>query len=103
MTLSSDDHKTMLINLRIGDFHLTFFSLFSPKPFQNQWTKLNQLPSKKHEKLVDINKLQGSRELIHVIKQLDMYLTHHKSENNKVNHIKGNPVCKNKHKCLALI
>ena len=53
--------------------------------------------------MVDINKLQGSRELIHVIKQLEIYLTHHKSENNKVNHIKGNPVCKNKCKCLAPI
>ena len=102
LTLSSDDDKTMLINLRIGVFHFTFFP-FTPKPSQNEWTKLNQLASKKHEKLVDINILQETREPIHVIKQLDIYLTSHTRENNTVNHVKGNFVCKNKCKCLAFI
>ena len=45
--------------------------------------------------MVDINKLQGTRGLIHVIKRVEIYLMRHKTGNSKINDIAGNLLCKN--------
>ena len=40
------------------------------------------------------DKIQSARELMHVIKRLHIYLTRHKSGNNKADHVVGNLLCK---------
>ena len=41
--MSSDEHKTTLMNLKIGAFYplfiFLFFYFFRPEPSQNEWTK----------------------------------------------------------------
>lgn len=54
----------------------------------NRINQRNQLKSQKHENLIDIKKLQAT--WAHVIKRLNIYLTHHASGNNNVNHIEQN-------------
>ena len=55
------------------------------------------------KKLVHINKLQATRELMLMIKQLDICLTCLTSRNNNTNHIKENLLCRDKCKCLSVI
>lgn len=53
--------------------------------------------------MVELSKLQATTELVHVIKQFDMYLKRHTNGNNKGSHIRENLLCKNKSKCFSFI
>ena len=51
--------------------------------------------------MVELSKLQATTELVHVIKQFDMYLKRHTNGNNKGSHIRENLLCKTKSKCFS--
>ena len=55
------------------------------EPSQNDWTKPKQLASQKdvasRKKTAKLNKLRSTGKLIHVIKQVDIYLTCNTSGN----------------------
>ena len=53
--------------------------------------------------MVDINILEATRELIHLIKRLGIHLTHHKTEKSKVNHVTANLLCTKRQMCISYL
>ena len=81
LRLKSDEQKT-LMNLKIGAFYL--LSFFIQARDMSKWVKQIQLASQIRnmplhvKKMLDINKLQATRELIHVIKgAVRLYFMHY--------------------------
>ena len=92
LRFNSDEQKTTLKNLKRGAFYLPFVFCSGQ----------SHLVTRKHKQS---KHKQTSSNFKHIgnIKQLEVYLTCHISQNNKVNHIVGNLLCKNRCKCLSVI